>query len=133
MGVDLALQGVEPSLKQQAFLLFERHLDAQCVPYLERDAHEMGAHSHTSACSHRLPEQAARRGGAGNRCAIQSRHISISRDEKQQQNLAIDARLVQVAAHPALEAQIDEGRKGPDLFFFDKAAEHARSQAKRRH
>ena len=50
-------------------------------------------------------------------------------DEEQKQNLAIDARLDDVAAHPAVEAQVDKGGEGPDLFFLDGAADHADHEA----
>ena len=50
-------------------------------------------------------------------------------DENQEQNLAVDARLDEIAAHPAVEAEIDEGSEGPDLFFLDEAADHAGGQA----
>ena len=49
-------------------------------------------------------------------------------DQKQHQELAVDARLAQVAAHPAVEAQVDEWRERPDLLLLDKTAQHARSQ-----
>ncbi len=45
-------------------------------------------------------------------------------------NLAVDARLDQVAAHPAVEAQVDERRERPDLFLLDEAADRAGGQAK---
>ena len=44
-------------------------------------------------------------------------------------NLAVDARLDQVAANPAVEAEVDERREGPDLFLLDEAADHAGGQA----
>ena len=40
--------------------------------------------------------------------------------------------LAQVAAHPAPEAQIDEGGEGPDLLHLDEVAENSGGQAERR-
>ena len=52
-----------------------------------------------------------------------------SDDEEEHEELAVDARAAQVAAHPAVEAEVDEGREGPDFFRLDEAAEHAGEQA----
>ena len=54
-----------------------------------------------------------------------------SDDEKQHHDLAVDARLAQVAAHPAPEAEVDEGGEGPDLVHLDETAEQACGQAER--
>jgi len=43
-------------------------------------------------------------------------------DEDEQENLAIDTGTEEVAAYPAVEAEVDKGREGPDLFLPDKAA-----------
>ena len=42
VGIDLALQGVEPRFEQQMFLLFELHLDAEGVPDFQSDADDDG-------------------------------------------------------------------------------------------
>ena len=55
----------------------------------------------------------------------------MSGDEKQEQNLAVDARLDEIAPHPAVEAEIDEGRERPDFFFLDEAADHAGGEAEK--
>ena len=44
-------------------------------------------------------------------------------------NLAVDARLDQIAANPAVEAEIDEGCERPDLFLLNEAADGAGGQA----
>jgi len=54
-----------------------------------------------------------------------SRKNLQNNDEKQHHDLAVEAGLAEIAAHPAPEAQVDEGRKGPDLVHLDKAAEQA--------
>ena len=41
-------------------------------------------------------------------------------DQNQEQDLPVEARLAQVAANPAIDAEIDEGRERPDFLFFDK-------------
>ena len=51
------------------------------------------------------------------------------RNKKQEQNLAVDARLAQAAPHPAPQAQVDKRRKRPDLFRLDEAPQNACSQA----
>ena len=50
-------------------------------------------------------------------------------DDKQHQELGIDARLTQDAANPTVKAEVNERREGPDLFFAGEAAEHAGYQA----
>ena len=130
MGVDLALQGVEAGFKHQPLLLFERHLDAERVPDLERDAN----HDRRAEPDQRLqPEIAGKQREEAMRKHMRNpvaNHLH-RHDEDKEENLAVDARFSQVAAHPAVKAQIDEGREGPDLFLFDEAADHARGQAKR--
>jgi hypothetical protein len=75
--IDLALQRVEPGLEQQPLLLFKLHLDAQRIPHLERDAHTMGALSHTSACSHHWLASSAK-SRCGKAWASQSRQASAA-------------------------------------------------------
>ena len=41
-------------------------------------------------------------------------------NQDEEQDLPVKARLAQVAANPAIDAEIDEGRERPDFFFFDK-------------
>ena len=47
-------------------------------------------------------------------------------DQHQQQDLAIEARLAQIAAYPAVDAEVDKGREGPDFFRLDRAAVQTR-------
>ena len=110
MRVDLALQGIEPGLEQQALLLFELHLDAQRVPHLERNAHIDGR----AEVNQRLQPPLA----SDERKKPVRKFIGYpvpaglgGRDKEQHQNLAIQSRLEQVAAHPAVQAQVDEGRE----------------------
>ncbi len=42
-------------------------------------------------------------------------------NQHQQQNLAVEAWLPQIAPHPAVDAEVHKRRKRPDLFLFDKA------------
>jgi hypothetical protein len=128
--IDLALQGVEPGFEQQALLLFQLQFDAQRVPHLERNAHHDGRAEPDQRLQPPLAgeqRKEAVRKGVGDPVAD---HLHGG-DEDQHQNLAVDARLAQVAAHPAVEAQVDEGREGPDLLLLDKAAQQARRQSQR--
>ena len=82
----------------------------------------MGALSHTSTCNHDwLASRANSR--CGKAWASQSRHSLRRHNQKQHQELAVDARLAQVAPHPAVKAQVDERRERPDLFLLDKSAQ----------
>ena len=52
-------------------------------------------------------------------------------DEEEHEELAVDARAAEDAAHPAIEAEIDEGRERPDLLRLDEAAEDAGEKSDR--
>ena len=91
----------------------------------------MGAQSQTSTWRPPDVGERARRGGGDKGARASRGTISSSDDEKQHQDLAVDARLAQIAAHPAVEAEVDEGREGPDLFLLDEAAEDAGGQPER--
>ena len=78
MGIDLALQGVKAGFKQQPLLLFKRHLDAQRIPDLERDADHDGRAEPDQRLQPKLPASSAKR-RCGKAWAIQSRIISIAR------------------------------------------------------
>ena len=130
VGIDLALQGVEAGLKQEALLLFELELDAQGVPDLERDADDHGRAE---------PDQHLQAGDVGVE-REEAMRIKVRQpfaadlqndDEEQHHDLAVEAGLAEVAAHPAPEAEVDEGGEGPDLVHLDKAAEEAGGQAER--
>ena len=128
MGIDLALQGVEPGFEQQTLLVFEFHLYAQRVPHLEGNAHHDGRAEPDQRLQPELAGDERKepvRKGVGNPVAAGlSGH-----DEKQHEKLAVHARLGQVAAHPAIEAQVDEGREGPDLLLLDIEAEQPGGQS----
>ena len=64
--------------------------------------------------------------------ASHSRTISMATMRKSMQDLAVDAGLAQVAADPAVEAEVDEGSEGPDFFAFDESAEDAGGEAEAR-
>ena len=128
VGIDLALQSIKSSFEHQALLLFERHLDAQGIPHLNGDSDR----DRRAQPDQRLqPEFAgeqrkqAMRKGVSDPVASHLHH----RNQNQEEELAVDARLDQVAANPAVEAEVDEGRKRPDLFLLHKAADHAGSEA----
>ena len=50
-------------------------------------------------------------------------------DEEEHEDLAVNARLVEIAADPAVEAEIDEWGEVPDFFFFDGKAEESGGEA----
>ena len=89
----------------------------------------MGAARQTSASSQIRSETSAK-SRCGKMCAIQSADHLHRGDQNQEENLAVDARLDHVAADPAVEAQIDEGRERPDLLLFDEAANGAGGETK---
>ena len=108
MRVDLALEGVEARFEQEALLLFERLLDADGVPDLERDADDHGgAGPDGNADDPAVGDEGEEAVGvaAGGPLA---QHLH-GNDEDEEENLAIDTGTQEVAAHPAVEAEVDEG------------------------
>ena len=56
--------------------------------------------------------------------------LRVEMSLEEQKRLVLEARLDQVAANPAVEAEVDEGCERPDFFLLDKAANHAGDQTK---
>ncbi len=123
--IDLALECVEAGFEEQTLLLFEGLLDADGVPDLEGNADDHGGAGPDGEADE--PAVGIEGEEAGGIDAMNPLAESLhGNDEEEEQNLAIDAGTEQVAADPAVEAQIHEGGEGPDLLFFDEAAVDAR-------
>ena len=89
----------------------------------------MGALSQTSTCTQRLGGD-EREESWGNVRASQTRQASAATMRKSMRNWR-SRRDAEVAADPAIEAEVDEGREGPDLVGRDEAAEHAGERGRR--
>jgi len=126
--VDLALKGVEAGFKKETLLLFQLELDAEGVPDLERDSYDHGRAE---------PDENLKTPDAGvereETLWVYARDPLMrdltEHDEEEHEDLAIDAWLADIAANPAVEAEIDEGGEVPDFFFFDGEAEEAGGEA----
>src|SRR5579875_1901625 len=46
-------------------------------------------------------------------------------NQSKQQDLAVETRLAQVSANPAVDTEVDKRRERPDFFFFHKTAVHS--------
>jgi hypothetical protein len=120
--IDLALEGVQTCFEEEMLLLFELHLDAESVPDLEGDADDDGGAE---------PDENLGPGFFGDqRKELMGEHASqpdaasfCGDDEEKHEELAVDAGAAEDAADPAVEAEVDEGREGPDFIGLDEAAE----------
>ena len=123
MRIDLALQGVEPGLEQQFFLLFQLHLDARVVPNFNWN----GDGSH-----HRGKNRQQRHGGSkvNGKQPVRSDVVQLhagglqGHNGEKESGLPVDARMAQIASQPTVDAHVHERREGKYLFSI--AAENAK-------
>src|SRR5512146_1479591 len=135
MRIALPLQRIEARLEQQALLFFKFEFDTQRVPHLERDADHHGRakpdQDLKSPIASFKREQTARACRAGHVARNPLAADFKGANEEQHQNLAVDARLEQVAPYPTPQAQVDEWSKRPYLVRLNKSPEKAGGQPER--
>ena len=119
--IDLALQGIEASFKEEALLLFKRLLDADGVPDFEWDADDHGG-AGPDGDANDPPVGCEREEAVGVVARSPLAQDFHGDDEDEEENLAIDAGTEEGAADPAVKAEVDEGREGPDFFLFYETA-----------
>src|SRR5579863_9489746 len=127
MRIDLALQGVETRLEYEALLFFKRELDAERIPYLERDADHDGRADPDQRLQPDLVSQQREEPVRKLVGDPVTRHLHYD-DQDEQQDLRVNAGLTQIAAHPAVDAEIDKRRERPDVFCSDEADNKSRDE-----
>src|SRR3954462_2593867 len=117
MRIDLALQRIKPGLKQQALLLFQLHLNAGEVP----DLNWNGDSCHRGGKDRQQGHRSVDRKGPNlfwqRVMQFQARGLK-SNDHQKKCGLPVNTRTAQIALYPSVHAEIDERRKGPNLFFI---------------
>ena len=123
MRIYLALQGIQPGLKQKARLLFQLARHAHSIPYLQGYANNHGCGCTDRNFQRQIP--VAQRKVA---MRIKMRHKAGSRlqdhQQHQQQHLPVQVRTPQVAPNPAVHAKVNKRRE--HIFHIDKAVKCTR-------
>src|SRR5207253_4093569 len=131
MRIDLALQRLHARLQQQTLMLFQLQLHPRRVPDFQRDSHRRyrsGIHGYQwQPGSGVYIEYLTVRPPAD----FYPRHLQ-QHNHPEERGLPVNLRMTQHLADPAVNAEINEWREGPDLFTVSSGvAQHPGDESHR--
>ena len=115
MRIDLALQGIETGLQQQPLLLLQLDFDAGGIPDLDRDRYRGNRSGKDRDLNPKI--RAVQIEDVTRKCAAHNLSYKLQhQDADEESHLPVVTRNREVAADPAIEAQVHHRREGPYIF-----------------